>query len=124
MNDRLFKWFHDELMQFGVLNHFTLPGVKFVTNLEQGTITLESLPPPCLPSDKLKEVLVDAFWTFYRSTWLPPNGIFHEYLDHSQNFNSRSTSTMKGAHRRIRATFINESCFILAIIFHHYYAYC
>uniref|UniRef100_A0A1I7WC17 HECT domain-containing protein n=1 Tax=Heterorhabditis bacteriophora TaxID=37862 RepID=A0A1I7WC17_HETBA len=35
---RLFKWFHNELAQFGALNYLTLPEVKSLTYFELGTM--------------------------------------------------------------------------------------
>uniref|UniRef100_A0A1I7X084 MULE domain-containing protein n=1 Tax=Heterorhabditis bacteriophora TaxID=37862 RepID=A0A1I7X084_HETBA len=77
----------------------------------------ECLPPPRLPSDKPTEALLDNFRTYYRNTWLPPNGIFHKYLDHSKNFYSRTTNAVEGSHTRIRAAFPSESFLFQPLLF-------
>uniref|UniRef100_A0A1I7X066 SAS-6_N domain-containing protein n=2 Tax=Heterorhabditis bacteriophora TaxID=37862 RepID=A0A1I7X066_HETBA len=69
----------------------------------------ECLPPPCLLSDRLTEVILDDFWTYYKGTWLSPNEMFHKYLDHSPNFYSRTTNAVESSQTRIRAAFPSKS---------------
>uniref|UniRef100_A0A1I7WG70 PRA1 family protein n=1 Tax=Heterorhabditis bacteriophora TaxID=37862 RepID=A0A1I7WG70_HETBA len=55
------------------------------------------LPSPHLPSDRPTEALLDDFWTCCRSTWLPPKGVFHNYLDNNQYFDSRNSNALEAS---------------------------
>uniref|UniRef100_A0A1I7W8Z1 DDE_Tnp_ISL3 domain-containing protein n=1 Tax=Heterorhabditis bacteriophora TaxID=37862 RepID=A0A1I7W8Z1_HETBA len=55
--------------------------------------------------------------TYLRSTCLLSNEISHKYLNHSQNFDPRTTNVVEGYHTRIRAAFPGKSYFIPATTF-------